>query len=208
MQSKFIFVDTSKIVAISDIWFISDKFIHDHYHMLPLMLVQANMNKRDKPYMYDQYNVKCFTRPPLSQTRSVPVRIVNSLVKALNEAQKLPRFVIVILDWDILKYADHSTFGVEKVMKRILSWMISNLVRVVEMKKDQLYHIKKGAINASEPKFVWVKMLQRMMSQDKILTVRGKYNWTLENLLADKKYHYVIDPNPILCDHEYFTQIK
>ena len=68
--------------------------------------------------------------------------------------------------------------------------------------------MKIGAVTTAEPKFIWVKMLQRMRSSDKVLTVRSKFNWMLETLLADRKHHYVIDVNPILRDHEYFNNLN
>ena len=49
-------------------------------------------------------------------------------------------------------------------------------------------------------------MLQRMKTYDKILTVHGEYNTVLEELLSDRRHHYVIDPNPILWDVSYFTK--
>ena len=130
------------------------------------------------------------------------------MVKALNDAKKLPRFVVVIPDWDILKYADHNTYGIDKVLNRVLIWMLMNMSRAVDMRKDQLYRVKHGAVTAAEPKFIWVKMLQRMPSSDKVLMVRSKFNWMLETLLVDRKHHYVIDINPILWDHEYFNNLN
>ena len=55
---------------------------------------------------------------------------------------------------------------------------------------------------------MWVKMLQRMNAPDKILTVRNKYNNTLEALLAESKNHYIVDINPILSGSKYFTQFN
>ena len=75
----------------------------------------------------------------------------------------------------------------------------------VKAKKDQLFKIKHGSVISSEPKFVWVKMLQRMESTDKILAVRRKFNDTLERLLAERTNHYIINVNPILRGKEYFT---
>ena len=81
-------------------------------------------------------------------------------------------------------------------------------MRAIEAKKDQLYKIKPGSVITSEPKIIWMKMLQRMRSFEKILTVRAKYNSVLESALAERKYHYIIDPNLILRDAAYFTRIN
>ena len=167
---------------------------------------RLKQDKSTPPYIYQQYTVKCFTSSPSTKTESVPAGMVNSIVKALNDAHKLPRFIIIIPDWDLLHYSDHNTYGVEAVTQWAVGWMVSNIIKAIEMRKDQIYNSKRGAVVATEPKVVWVKMLQRMRSYDKILTVRSKFNSTVETLIANKWRHYIIDINPILCDVAYFTK--
>ena len=55
--------------------------------------------KLPQPYIQEYYNVK-----PYFQTSRdrVPARILNSLVDAINERQRLLRFLLVILDKDLL----------------------------------------------------------------------------------------------------------
>ena len=127
------FVDNSNVVPISDIWFIGDSFVNDYYHALPMMVTQARKDKSDPPDIYKQYTVKCFTSSPSTKMESVPARIVNSIVKALNDTHKLPRFIIIIPDWDLLRYFDHSTYGVEAVTHCVVGWMISNIIKAIEM---------------------------------------------------------------------------
>ena len=165
---------------------------------------------KDPPYVFDYYNVDCFTSHPRSHIDSVPARLVNCLVKALNDKRcvKLPRFIVVIPEWDLLRYLVHNTYGIDVVTRRIMRWITSAMMKAVEAKKDQLYQAKVGSVVSTEPKFVWVKMMQRMNAPDKILTVRNKYNNALEALLAERKGHYVIDVNPILRGPEYFNQFN
>ena len=173
------------------------------------LLTDAKRDNHEVPYVFDYYNVKPFTTHPDKVEKSevpTPARIVNSLVKALNESPKIPRFIVVVPDWDILKYINHFTYGVEKLSRRNLRWMINNMIRAVDDRKEKLHKILPGSIVHSEPRFIWVKMLQRMKSYEKILTVRGKYNSTLELALANERFHYIIDPNPILRDPDYFDR--
>ena len=144
----------------------------------------------------------------MSNERSVPARIVNCLIKALNEDKcvRLPRFVVVVPDWDLLRYFNHNTYGIEEVVYEAINWMTKEMKKAIEDKREQLMKIKPGAVIATEPKVVWIKMLQRAMNYDKVLTVRAKYNATLEALLSEKSGHYIIDINPILRDPVYFTR--
>ena len=167
----------------------------------------VRIDNRDPPYVYNMYNVRCFMSNPLSHIHSVPGRMVNCLIKAIHDKEcvRIPRFVVVIPDWDILRYFNHNTFGIEKITEETIEWMMSEMVKAVEDKREQLFKIKPGAVISTEPKYVWIKMMQHMAQYDKVLTVRAKYNNTLESILADRSGHYVIDVNPILRDPAYFT---
>ena len=84
--------------------------------------------------------------------------------------------------------------------------MIAQMTRAITAKKEYLYKIQPGSVISTEPKLVWIKMLQHMATYEKILTVHSKYNAMLECILAEKRDHYVIDINPILRDAAYFNR--
>ena len=79
--------------------FIGDVFIHDIYHALQQMNTTAKVSKNTAVYIYDMYNVRCFTANPLSEVKNVAARLVNALIKAVNDAEKLLKSIIVIPDW-------------------------------------------------------------------------------------------------------------
>ena len=66
------------------------------------MKKEAWIVKHDLPYLYEQYNVSCFTTVPQSLTRNMLARLVNCFIKALNDTTKLPQLVLIAVDWDIL----------------------------------------------------------------------------------------------------------
>ena len=74
--------------------------------------------------------------------------------------------------------------------------------------KDHLYKLRPGALTSGEPKIVWVKMLQRMRSADKVLTVRTRFNNILEELIAKERNHYLIDPNPAVHDTAFYSHLN
>ena len=197
----------SDVIALSDLWLIGDQFVNDNYHAMSTMPSIAKMDKWDPPYVYDYYNISCFTSNPLSTVESTIAKIVNCLIKAImnKKCYRLPRFIVIIPDWDLLKYINHNTYGIEVIFTRVLNWMMTMMVRAVDAKRDMLFNIKPGSVTSMEPKYVWMKMLQRMPSSNKVLMVRSKFNNVLKTLLADHTNHYVIDINPILRGQEYFT---
>ena len=140
----------------------------------------------DKPglYLYEQFNVKCFTSKPTSSTESAPARLVNCVIKAANEQEKLPRIILLIPDWDILCYLDHTSFGVMEITERLIRWMVNTIKKAIEGKCDRLMKLRPGAMDGNESKIVWVKMINRLAAYDKILTVRRKFNMAMENTLS------------------------
>ena len=141
---------------MSDLWFVGDKFVNDNYHAMSAMLSVARINRSDPPYVFDYYNVKCYTSNPLSHVKSLSARIVNNVVKALlnKECTRLPRFIIVIPDWDILQYLNHNTYGVEQVAQQELEWIMEMMSNAVKSKKNELFKIKPGSAIGSELKIV------------------------------------------------------
>ena len=133
---------------------------------------------------FDKKNIHFEARPSHQICASMTSKLFD---KALNESFILPRFIVIVPDWDILKYLDHNTFGVEQVIHKMISWMTNNIICAVEVKKDQLYKIQPGSVTSGEPKIIWVKMIQRMRTFEKILTVRVKYNSFLESCMAERR---------------------
>ena len=121
--------------ALKDLLVTGDIFVHEIHHALPAMNTTVKMKKIDAPYIYDQYNIRCFTSNLLSNTHSVPARLVNCLIKALNEDDKIPRIITIIPDWNLLQYINFYSFGIQKIIGKVLKWMIKNIDNAVEGKK-------------------------------------------------------------------------
>ena len=155
------------------------------------------------PYIYDYYNVKCFTPNPNTVLKDVLARLLNCFVKALNDHNKLPRLVIVIPDLDILKHINHFGFGVKYLIHEAMQWLLTQFSRAVESKVDFMRRKKPGSIIANEPKFIWVKAINRLNGYSKMLAMRNKFNNIMESHLAGKVNHYVIDISDKLADRSY-----
>ena len=94
------------------------------------------------------------------------------------------------------------------MVKEILKWMITAMVRSVEAKKEALYKCKPGALVDAEPKFIWVKMMKRLCGYNKILALRNKFNAQLEQLLSERRHHYIIDMDSRINNPCMFTNIN
>ena len=165
---------------------------------------KAKSDGCEGPYVYRYFNVRCFTSNPETNDKTVIARLVNCLIKALNEEEKLPHIIVMIPNWDIVQHMGHTSFGIIKMSTRVLHWIITNVDHAVAAKKDRLNKLHPGAVVHNEPKIIWVKMMNRLFQYDKFLTIQRKFNTVLENLLADRKGHYLVDLHPALNDATLF----
>ena len=78
------------------------------------------------------------------------------------------------------------------------------MARAVLCKKEFLRSVKPGSITHYEPKFIWVKMLEipTYINQS---SLAKKFNKMLEQTLAQKDAHYIIDINEIMFEANYFS---
>ena len=163
--------------------------------------------------MYDQFNIRCFAPNPLSNVREVPARLVNALIHGLNEKPDtsqfipfLPRHILVVPDWDIVKYIGHYKYGVTKMTTKVITWIIDNMVQEVEKRKNDLARLKPGAVTLKEPKTILIKMIDRVSCHDKALSVRHKFNTVLEDALTKYDDHYIMDISKHMANSAYFTE--
>ena len=98
-------------------------------------------------------------------------------------------------DWDILKFLDHFTYGVSTVCGKSLNWLLGAIEKAIEARKDSLRRKCPGAVNSNEPKLIWVKAINRISTtkHEPILAVHNKFSTILEDLLSNRRYHYIMD---------------
>ena len=141
------------------------------------------------------------------------MHLVNALITALNYAEKLPRIIMVLLDWDLVKYIGLDHTRTEIIFSEILDWIINNMKQVVQSKRDYLMRKGEGAVTDNDPKIIWIKMINRFSDGHfkrndptlRALSQKGKFNCVLEDRLAAEQAHYIMDVNVVVNDGKYFN---
>ena len=87
----------------------------------------------------------------------------------------------------------------------VLTWILNNISCTIQSKKDTLILRKLGVASDGEPKVMWVKMINHHTEYDKVLTLRSRFNNILEQLLFDRKHHYIMDVNGAVDSSNCFT---
>ena len=108
--------------------------------------------------MHDYYNVTGLLVTPLAMA-NILAKLVNCLVKGLNDHIVLPCFVIMLPDSDIVNYITHFSAGTTLLSSTAIDWIARQMSRAVMSKKEFLRRKKPGSITRREPKFIWLKML-------------------------------------------------
>ena len=154
----------------------------------------ARVNNRPIPYLFNNYNVDAF-HPGIigSSTNSPLTRILNSLVYAVNKHHLLPRFIIMITDWDIIKAINYYDFGISKIIGANLEWLINEVDRLICTKKIDLFNEREGSVMPTAPKVLWIRMIPRP-APSRVLALRRKYNAILEETLCHTRGGmYILD---------------
>ena len=194
------------ITAIQDIWFVGDKFMNDVYHALPDIDTAAITNKVDRPYIFAYYNVKCYTANPLSRVLETPACIINSVIKAMNDRNRLPKTLIIIPDWDIVHYIDHHTYGFRLIAEKVLRWMYKSIDKAIESRKADLIKIRPGAVMPREPRIIWVEMIDRIHVYDRALAMQNKFSAALNEVLLEWDNHFLMNINMAMFDASLFQK--
>ena len=79
--------------------------------------------------------------------------LCNTFTNALAEQNRLPKAIIVVLDNDIIKYANWNIFGMSVIYGRLLHFLFSEFNRQISAKKDYLL---KKAIRNGLPHVLWI----------------------------------------------------
>ena len=132
---RFIIIDN--IRAQRNVWIIGDEFLRRNYQGYPALRTDALKNDTASPYLFSNYNVSTFTTND-KRMKNPMVKIVNGLVEAFNKYHTMPRFIIVMPDWDILKFINFYEFGVSKIIGTMMVWLVEAIADAIDGKKANM----------------------------------------------------------------------
>ena len=166
------------------------------------------IQKVKPPYCYEFYNISAWFQTSLVAT-PVIARITNSLIEALNDTIYLPKYVIIIIDKDLVQDEENKGFGAKKAIEDHLFWVVKQISRALLTRREDLKQKCPGAVTADLTRVVWIKMLTRPITRDaslkRIWKLRPKFNDALDNILGIEKYMHVINV-PRMDETKYFDE--
>ena len=138
--------------------------------------------------MNSYYNVEFNFQRPLCRIKLLEDRVFNAIVETMNNQEKLPKYLLVILDKDLIESLTTLDFGVKISMERILTWLIEELDKTFYWRKENIRSKKPGALTGpGEPRLIFTSILDRPHNTDprkhEIYRLVTKANGVLESVV-------------------------
>ena len=172
----------ANISAINQIWVMGDTTLVKGIPTFQQMKVDNSKN-REIPYLYEYFDVHSFypiLGDRLNRSGGNPIiRMYNSFMEAINTFNKLPKYIIVVFDYNFIKEVD-----TKQDIDLMLLWLMKEIMKNIEIRKDQL---PKKAIDPVSPKLVFTKMLpmsQQMDQTNQFKAKRRLFNKSLEEIVS------------------------
>ena len=131
-----------------------------------------------RPFCNSRYN---------SNDANVLTRICNTFIQALNEHAKLPKFLVIMLDADLIKYITFNGMGVSTIYGEWISWLLKELKSAIDTTKSQL-PVK--AKRDNYPVLYWVNAAIHPFFPDNNL--HQKFNLCLESIIKQEPSMHVV----------------
>ena len=179
--------------VIFDAWIIGDRTLKSVGGELTNMRDLSRMKDSNIqiPYLYEYYNVHIYTQIASVGVKSVMARVLNALMEGVNHHPWLRRFLIVMLDTDLIAEFDLlAQENLHKDFTRVLSWFTKQVNIVIRQKQLQISEKVLGAVYGQHPKVIYIKALRRAAFYPpstkigRICVVRTKFNEALNDAVA------------------------
>ena len=134
--------------ATKDVWLVGDEFLHEIHHTLQEWKSDLVPKNKSLPYLYDQYNVHHWYDSPLVPNVHVS-RLLNSFLDGLNTIVKLPKYVLMFPDMDIISDADLD-YGVMVLLEEQLQWLFNQINKAIHRRHEDLKAKRGGTVSSTK----------------------------------------------------------
>ena len=194
-MSPLLFI-TDDVEAFNEVWIVGDDFLKDCANTMKSrkrstqtapLFKSGQQVTTNKYLLHQNYNVKIFYAG--SGVRGAN-RFIYPLVEALNNNHKLPQYIIIIPDKDMISVFKGNKFHTGIVMGSTIHYILRQYEMYIECRCQDLGDKKPSALSLPEmPHFIWVRMLKRPSAETghQVFSLRGKFNSVLEEQLLNGK---------------------
>ena len=193
--------------AIYDVWFIGDAFFREIHATLLDMRNSALVNKINPPYVFEYYNVFGYMMNANNGTRRTVAHILNAAIEGLNSRERLPHFIVVIIDKDIIEDINMFDHKAGEAISQNLRWLMRQVNTYIKRKCLEILDKKPGAIYGGDPKIIYISVIKqaivfpRESRMESVVALCHKFNKILnEEVEANKALILNVES----CTREHF----
>ena len=161
-----------------DVWIAGDSFLISMFSKLQALNSSAVSTNKTRPFIYEMYNVSAWT----GSGKKCITRIVNALVAALNEKTILPKYILMVIDRDIIMDTEKVDRGYWLLIEDQIEWVQKQITKVLTRRREDLKYKRAGSLpDSTEPKVIWIKIINRPYENNESSAI--KYNPISKRLL-------------------------
>ena len=135
-------------------------------------------NQRIQSYIIEHYDIEVFASQGSGKSRSALGRLRNILITALNDNAKFPKYIIFVIEDDLIRCISYNKSTIDEIFSEILTWLTGKIhEKVIERKNALPLHAKRYLY----PQIFWAELPYHTSLNN---TVRAKFNQCLEGAVA------------------------
>ena len=131
---------------LRDLWIVGEGFLRSIYGMLQHLKTEAIAANESIPYMYQQIHVHPFYQTSNGTAQGTLHKILNSVIEGLNESNKLPHYILILVDRDIILQLDYFVPGTFFILEQEMKWLTKEIDRCLSGRLDRLRKACPGAV--------------------------------------------------------------
>ena len=175
------FIIAEDPAAVDELWLVGDNFMSTTYRQH--FLLRKNKEFNETSFMKNEFDFKPFCNSRYNSVMSnMLVRLQNTFAGALNKNKLLPKYVLVILDDDLITYLKFKGQGVSVLLGDWLTWLVDSFQDLIQMRKDQLPSKSK---KDSYPCLYWCAAPTHNNYSQERNELRRKYNQCVETIMKN-----------------------
>ena len=155
---------------MDELWFVGDNFVSRCYRQFFKNAPETGKYVKEK----FEVSVYCNSRF-ISNELNIIIRMKTALLTAIEKKIKLPKYVVIVLENDVVEYARYNGSGISGILGRYTEGLTAAIQKIIQAQKEQL---PLKAKREGYPVIYWVNAVHHKSFANSSL--RTKFNHCLE----------------------------
>ena len=172
------------IKGYNDLWFLGDNFMattyRNNYKKATGHTFFTKENYEVTPFCNSRFN---------SNDRKMLSRFRNTLATVINDKGKLLKYLICVMDADLVEFLNFHNCGIASIIGNWLEWIMAEMKAMITTRKEKL---PPKAVKADYPQIYWVAAPLHMNFTDDETNARRKLNLCMQSIMKQEQNMRVI----------------